>query len=41
MLRTDVIPMKKVVSKAGNEDVTHTTFNVLLTRPEIVLEEDI
>jgi hypothetical protein len=33
--------MKKALSKTANEDVTHTAFNVLLTRPEIVLEEDI
>jgi hypothetical protein len=26
---------------AVNEGDTHTTFNVLLTRPEIVLEEDV
>lgn len=33
--------MEKAVSMAANEDVTHTTFDVLLTRPEIVFEEDI
>ena len=33
--------MKKVVSMTVNEDGTHTTFDVLLTRPEIVFEEDI
>lgn len=33
--------MKKVMSMTVNEGDTHTTFNVLLTRPEIVFEEDI
>ena len=32
--------MKSVVL-AVNKGDTHTTFNILLTRPEIVLEEDV
>jgi hypothetical protein len=30
-----------LVAMAVNEGDTHTTFNILLTRPEIVLEEDV
>jgi hypothetical protein len=29
------------VAMGVNESDTHTTFNVLVTRPEIVLEEDV
>jgi len=37
---TYVIPMKRV-AMAVNERDTHTTFNILLTCPEIMLEEDV
>ena len=31
----------KSVAMAVNKGDTHATFNILLTRPEIVLEEDV